>query len=48
MSQIAERAMRNKAKTDYRRRNSQITEDFKTTQQQATPSKAKDKDAITE
>ncbi len=48
MSQIAERAMRNKAKTDYRRRNSQNTEDSKTTQQQETPSKAKEKDAITE
>jgi hypothetical protein len=48
MSQIAERAMRNKAKTDYRRRNSQNTEDSKTTQLQETPSKAKEKDAITE
>lgn len=47
MSQIAERAMRNKAKTDYRRRNSQNMEDSKTYQQE-TPNNGKEKDAITE
>jgi hypothetical protein len=39
--------MRNKAKTDYRRRNSQNMEDSKTHQQE-TPNIGKEKDAITE